>query len=122
MAVRFPQVRDSGVDERPEDLGEKLLAGADPAVEGGPVDVERPGEGLHINAVTREKGPAGVAEGVERGGPRGRGPCELTLQRRAWRGADRGLPSGLSCSSVTLLLRCGDLDISRVPRDSLLQF
>ena len=82
-AVRLSQVCDRGVDERPEDLGEQLIARADPAVDRRPVDVEAPGQGLHVDALADEKGPACQAEGVERGRPHGRGSGQLALQRRA---------------------------------------
>ena len=81
--MRLSQVCDRGVDERPEDLSEQLITGADPAVDRRPVDVEDPGQGLHVDALAGQKGPAGQAEGVERGGPHGRGSGQLALQRRA---------------------------------------
>ena len=50
-------------------IGEQLLAGAHPAVHGHPVNVQRAGQGLHVDAVARLKGPAGQAEGIERDRP-----------------------------------------------------
>ncbi len=97
---------DGGVDQRPEDLGEQLLAGADPAVEGGPVNAEFPGQGLHVDAVTGEKGPAGLAEGVERGRAR-RGPRELPLQRRARVARTAGGHPGWLRSAATGGCSCG---------------
>ena len=78
----FAEFPDGGLDQGPQDLGQQLLAGAHPAVEGGPVNAEAPGQGLHVDAVTAEEGPACVPEGVERGRPRRGGPCELAPQRR----------------------------------------
>jgi len=53
-----------------------------PAVESRPVDVQRPGQCVHVDALTGEEGPTGLPERVERSRPASRRAGELALQRR----------------------------------------
>src|SRR5207302_2356605 len=56
--------------QRPQDLGEELVAVADPAVEGGSVDPDLVSKELHVDSLAGEEPSTGAFEGVSGAGPR----------------------------------------------------